>query len=327
MENKLTPGQILAINITTKILDAFSIVPCAILAFLYIKIQNLRTFAMSIIFQLCICCIIAHLVIMIIQTSWLQSNDDQQTFICELQGVLLTTFDSLLLVWTTALAIIACLSFTHSHFIENNETKCKIAIIISCWVYPLIWGILSYFFGSPMFVDGYICVITSKIMTMIESIVNILIFVINIFFITKLIISIRKTLNNHETEIGNLQNIYYAYFWRLIKYLIVQLIIFGPITVLRLLYCITKDQTFLAPNSFWWTFIRECIFSSAGLIYAIVYGFNEQLVDEGKKLICCESQPREQEFFGISIQCKSSESLEEERSESTSEVTYPEVIL
>ena len=112
MENKLTPGQILAINITTKILDAFSIVPCAILAFLYIKIQNLRTFAMSIIFQLCICCIIAHLVIMIIQTSWLQS-----TFICELQGVLLTTFDSLLLVWTTALAIIACLSFTHSHFI------------------------------------------------------------------------------------------------------------------------------------------------------------------------------------------------------------------
>ena len=58
-----------------------------------------------------------------------------------------------------------------------------------------------------------------------------------------------------------------------------------------------------------------------------MYGFNEQLVDEGKKLICCESQPRENEFFGIRMLCKSSESLEEERSESTSEVTYPEVIL
>lgn len=130
-------------------------------------------------------------------------------------------------------------------------------------------------------------------MTLAESIINIIIFGINIFFIIKLLISIKKTISQHQIQLLNSNELYRLYFWRIIKYLLFQLIIFGPITVLRFLYCVTFNQLFLSPNSFGWTLFRESIFSLAGFIYSIIYGFNGQISEETKKLLCCSTKKEE----------------------------------
>ena len=184
--------------------------------------------------------------------------------------------------------------------------------------------------GNGTFVDGYICVMIGFGMTLAESIINIIIFGINIFFIIKLLISIKKTINKHQNEFLNSNGLYKLYFWRIIKYLLFQLIIFGPITVLRFLYCVTLEQFFLSPNSFFWTLFRESIFSLAGFIYSIIYGFNGQIVEETKKLLCCSSKIEgniEEEDISKDENSLLDKSGESDKGNSTSEETYHEIFL
>lgn len=138
----LSEGQILAISIITKLFDAISIISCSFIVFLFLKLKQIRSFALTIVFQLCICGVIAHFVVLIIQTSHLQNEKGEQTIACKLQSTFLTTFDSTLLIWTTCLAVIACFSFTNPSYIHNNKLSVKVLIVVFCWVYPIVWGIL-----------------------------------------------------------------------------------------------------------------------------------------------------------------------------------------
>lgn len=138
----LSDNQILAISIITKLFDTISIISCSFIVFLFLKQKQIRSFAMTIVFQLCICSIIAHFVILIIQTSHLKNEKGEQTIACNLQSTFLTTFDSALLIWTTCLAVIACFSFTNPSYMHNNRLYVKVFIVVCCWIYPIIWGIL-----------------------------------------------------------------------------------------------------------------------------------------------------------------------------------------
>lgn len=131
-----TPGMI-ALMIITNILNVISSLSCIGIIILFVLEKFTRSFATSIVFQLCIWCLISHFIVLIINTAYL-GNDS----VCRIQGALLTTFDTALLFWPTLLFTISLINFKNPNFFIKHNVLSILVTAILGWSLPIIWGIM-----------------------------------------------------------------------------------------------------------------------------------------------------------------------------------------
>ena len=129
--------EINALMIIPNVLNVISSLSCIGIIILFVLEKFTRSFATSIVFQLCIWCLISHFVVLIINSSYLGNN-----FICQLQGALLTTFDTALLVWPTLLFTISLINFKNPNFFIKHNVLSILVTAILGWSLPIIWGIM-----------------------------------------------------------------------------------------------------------------------------------------------------------------------------------------
>lgn len=125
--------------IVSNSLNVISSISCIGIIILFVLEKFTRSFATSIVFQLCIWCLISHFVVLIIDPSYL---DGENNIICHLQGAFLTTFDTALLFWPTLLFTISLINFKHPQFFIKHNILSTLVTAILGWSLPIIWGIM-----------------------------------------------------------------------------------------------------------------------------------------------------------------------------------------
>lgn len=138
-EHKSTQLEI--VKITSNILNILSSISCIGIIVMFLLVPKTRSFATSIVFQLCLWCLISHFIVLIIDPSHLFKNG-KQTTICYIQGALLTTFNTALLLWSTLIFIVSLFNFRNPNFFIRNRISCGIVTSLICWLLPMGWGLL-----------------------------------------------------------------------------------------------------------------------------------------------------------------------------------------
>lgn len=128
-----------ALTIVSNVLNVISSLCCIGIIILYITAQNTRSFSTSIVFQLCIWCLISHFIVLIIDPSYLTGPNNK---ICQVQGALLTTFNTALLFWPTLLFTISFINFKKPEFFSKYNIRSTIVTGLIGWTLPIIWGVM-----------------------------------------------------------------------------------------------------------------------------------------------------------------------------------------
>ena len=141
LEVPLSPTRIL--KIVSNVLNIMSSLSCIGIIILFMLEKTTRSFATSIVFQLCIWCLISHFIVLIIDPLFLgEEKGGEKNIICQLQGAFLTTFDNALLFWPTLLFTISLINFKKPQiFIKHNVLSTLLTGIMG-WSLPIIWGIM-----------------------------------------------------------------------------------------------------------------------------------------------------------------------------------------
>lgn len=272
--------QILVDLIITKVMSFLSIIPSIIILISYFFIKK-KNFQDTVALQLSISCLL-HSVSFLFPLLY-NPIDTDENLDCKFQASILTTFNLISLALTTSISYLAYKSFTEDgseDSAENSKTQ-NILSIWLCWILPLIFGVLCFFYGENHSGVTLVCFPRNKIIEVIFLTISSCFFLCNMVCVFLLIKAVAVVLS----EAGDLnKGTKMKFLTRSLIYFFSQAITYGPFLVdaiIKLIYVFTdikpKEKTSFHA---WWDYFRDFTQCGTGLVFAIVYGFTKNIRDQ-----------------------------------------------
>lgn len=278
--------QILIDLIITKTMAIFSFVPSIIIFITYFFIKK-KNFQDTVALQLSISCII-HSASFLFPLLYNPINKDEDMD-CALQAVFITTFDLISLSLTTSISFLAYKSFTED---ENNElpdknTGKKILSMWICWILPLVFGVLCFFYGNNHSGTTLVCFPRNKAIIILFLVISFIFFCCNMVSVFLLMKEVGDILDQDKNKAK------VKYLLRVFAYFATQAITYGPfladvILKLRNIYKNEKPED-KKKFSAGWDYFKDFTQCGTGLAFAIVYGFTRNIRKQLFLFRCCKS--------------------------------------
>ena len=138
---KLSPQEIVIIQMIDTILSCISIFASFFVFLIYGFIKEIRTFALELVIWLCIANSMSNISFFI---NWNYEGDDNS--LCKAQGFIQLTFDNSAMIWGSIIGYTAYRTVINYDEVQSIKNKLRIYYLIIGYVLPLIPSFIVLYF-------------------------------------------------------------------------------------------------------------------------------------------------------------------------------------